>query len=271
MKNNKVKALLITGYGLNCENETAVGFQKCGASPDLIHLCDLVQNPRKLLDYHILVFIGGFSFGDHLGAGTVLANRLKFRLRKELSEFIESGKLILGICNGFQTMARLGLVPALTPSLFEPQVALAPNDKGVFWDDWVTLIGNPNSPCVFTKNLDKIELPIRHGEGKFIAKDKETLEAIEKNNLVALRYAHPEKLNPTDEFPFNPNGSINSIAGICDPTGRIFGLMPHPEAYLSPYNHPNWNAKKIEGILEKQGSGQLLFQNATNFIVSELL
>ena len=271
MTKKTVTVLIITGYGLNCEKETAIAFQNCGARPDLIHLADLLDQSEKLLDYHILVFVGGFSFGDHLGAGTVLANRLKFRLGKELRDFIDQGKLVLGICNGFQTMTRLGLVPALTPSLFEPEIALAPNDSGVFWDDWVTLIGNPKSPCVFTQGLDKIELPVRHGEGKFIAKDSKTLEIIEKKNLVALRYAHPHNLRSTNEFPFNPNGSLNAIAGICDPTGRIFGLMPHPEAYLSPYNHPNWVSKKLEGILEDKGAGQKIFQNATDFVASEII
>lgn len=271
MRTKQIKALVLTGYGLNCENETAIAIRNSGAQVQLIHLNDLLGNPSELLHVHLLVFIGGFSFGDHLGAGTVLANRLKFRLGPTIKEFVNDGKLVIGICNGFQTIARLGLVPALNKSHFEPQVALAPNEKGKFRDDWVTLVSNPKSPCKFTKELDIITLPIRHGEGKFIAMDDAILDRIEKENLVSLRYADPDTGKPTLEFPYNPNGSVNAIAGICDPTGRIFGLMPHPEAYLSPFNHPQWVAKKIKGTLEKKGIGQVIFQNAIDFAASEFL
>ncbi|MEA2012880.1 MAG: phosphoribosylformylglycinamidine synthase subunit PurQ [Verrucomicrobiota bacterium] len=262
----EAKVLIITGFGLNCEIETKAAFETAGAEATLIHLNDLLEKPEKLLDFNILAFIGGFSFGDHLGAGTVFANRIKTGMHEALKKFIDGNKLIIGICNGFQTITRLGLVPAIDGAYFEQQVALAHNHEGVFRDDWVTLKAEKDSPCVFTAGIDNIELPIRHGEGCFTVENPEILQIMEKKNLIALRYASPETGLPTDEFPHNPNGSVNSIAGICDKTGRIFGLMPHPEAYIYPYNHPQWTRQKINAELPNHGQGLILFENAVNYI-----
>lgn len=261
---SKVKVLVITGFGLNCEKETAAAFQYVGAEAEQVHLNDLIAGRRKLEEFQILAFIGGFSFGDHLGAGTVFANRIHFRLHDELKRFIADGKLIIGICNGFQTISRLGLVPALGGQYFEQQAALAHNDSGVFRDDWCTLRANSASPCVFTRGIDLIRLPLRHGEGKFVA-DAATLKQIEMKNLVAVRYVNPDGSIATD-FPANPNGALNSIAGICDETGRIFGLMPHPEAFLSPYNSPSWTADKLSGKLPAEGEGVAIFRNAVEYL-----
>ena len=263
MKKSDVKVLIITGFGLNCEKETTAAFKMCGASPEMVHLNDLLAGKRNLSEFHILAFIGGFSFGDHLGAGTVFANRVKSKLHDELREFVDAGKLIIGICNGFQTLTRLGLAPALNGKLFEQEAALAHNDSGVFRDDWVYLKANPDSPCVFTKGIDLIKLPIRHGEGKFVA-NEDVMSEIESKNLAALRYADANG-SIAEEFPANPNGSLNSIAGICDETGRIFGLMPHPEAFLSPYNSPSWTKEKMEGKLAEEGEGVIFFRNAVEF------
>ena len=261
---SKVKVLVITGFGLNCEKETSAAFQHVGAEPEQVHLNDLIAGRRSLDDFQILAFIGGFSFGDHLGAGTVFANRVHFRLHDALQRFIAADKLIIGICNGFQTISRLGLVPALNGQYFVQQAALAHNDSGVFRDDWCTLRVNPASPCVFTRGLKLIRLPLRHGEGKFVA-DAATLRQIEKKNLVAVRYANPDGSIAT-EFPANPNGALNAIAGICDETGRIFGLMPHPEAFLSPYNSPTWTADKLRGPLPEEGEGVAIFRNAVEYL-----
>jgi len=264
MEKKDVKVLIITGFGLNCEKETQAAFDYCGATAEQVHLNDLIAGKRSLKEFHILAFIGGFSFGDHLGAGTIFANRVEFKLKEELREFIAAGKLIIGICNGFQTLSRLGLVPALKGEYFVQQCALAHNDCGTFRDDWCYLKANPASPCVFTKNVDSVRLPLRHGEGKFVA-DAETLAEIEAKNLVVVRYANADGSVAT-EFPALPNGSLNSIAGICDETGRIFGLMPHPEAFLSPFNSPSWCADKIDGKLPEEGEGVIFFRNAVNFI-----
>ncbi len=266
-----VTATIITGFGLNCERETAKALETAGASVELVHLNDLIRNSEKLSTTQILCFIGGFSFGDHLGAGTVFANRIMNHLGNALKEYVERGNLIIGICNGFQIIARLGLVPSINGIDFEPTIALASNDSGVFRNSWVTLKVNKQSPCVFTKNIDAIPLPIRHGEGKMVVLNQSVLNDIEKENLIVLQYADPQSMEPTNDFPYNPNGSINAIAGLCDKSGRIFGLMPHPEAYLSPYNHPQWIRQKLNGVLKKEGMGQIIFRNAVNFVTENLL
>lgn len=263
MSEKTVKALVITGFGLNCEKETSAAFRYCGAEAEMVHLNDLISGERQLKEFDILSFIGGFSFGDHLGAGTVFSNRVKFKLRDQLENFIADGKLIIGICNGFQTLTRLGLVPALKGEYFVQQAALAHNDSGVFRDSWCYLKTNPNCKCVFTEGLDLFRLPLRHGEGKFVA-SPETMEEIESKNLVALRYAHADG-SIAGEFPANPNGSLNAIAGICDESGRIFGLMPHPEAFLSPFNAPDWTRERCCGDLPAEGDGAAIFRNAVRY------
>lgn len=265
---NDVRVLIITGFGLNCERETAAAFELAGATAEQVHLNDLLAEERSFDEFHILAFIGGFSFGDHLGAGTVFANRVKYNFKEDLERFVGDGKLVIGICNGFQTLTRLGLVPALDGALFEQQCAIAHNDSGVFRDDWVNLKVNPDSPCVFSRGVDTVRLPIRHGEGKFVA-EPETLARIKDENLVVLRYAD-ETGEPTEQFPDNPNGSLDAIAGICDPSGRIFGLMPHPEAFLSPYNAPDWTRKRFEGPLPERGEGFVFFKNAVEFAAETL-
>ncbi len=267
----RVRALVITGFGLNCERETHCALTEAGATTENVHLNDILDGNRSLDEFHILAFIGGFSFGDHIGAGTVFANRIKYRMREQLQKFVEAGRLIIGICNGFQTMTRLGLVPAVGGKFLEQQVALAQNKQGVFRDSWSLLRANPASPCIYTRGIDVIPLPIRHGEGRFVARDADMLAQLEKDNLVALRYVDPESTEPTMEFPHNPNGSVNSIAGICDPSGRIFGLMPHPEAYLSPFNHPHWTRQKLNGVLPDEGLGVKIFRNAVEFAAANLL
>jgi phosphoribosylformylglycinamidine synthase len=269
MDYSKVNVLIITGFGLNCEKETAYAFESCGANAEQIHLNDIINHKRSLDEFHILAFIGGFSFGDHLGAGTVFANKIKFKLRPELKKFVDEGKLVIGVCNGFQTLTRLGLVPALGGKYFDQQVALAHNDSGVFRDDWVYLKANKKSPCVFTSGIDTIRMPIRHGEGKFVA-SPDIVNEIENKNLTVFRYADSEG-KTAETFPENPNGSINAIAGICDETGRIFGLMPHPEAFLSPYNAPDWTARKLEGKLPEYGEGRIIFENAVKFAAENIV
>lgn len=268
---SRVKSLIITGFGLNCEAETTHALQTAGSDARQIHLNDIIAGDESLADVHLLVFIGGFSFGDHIGAGTVFANRLRCRLRPQLEAFVAEGKLVLGICNGFQTIARLGLVPAAGKHYFTEQATLAQNTQGVFRDAWTLLRANPDSPCVFTPGINRLPLPIRHGEGRFVARDAQTLAHIEENDLVVFRYAHPQTGEATDEFPHNPNGSAHAIAGVCDPTGRIFGLMPHPEAYLSPYNHPQWTRQKLNGVLPEKGLGQLIFDNGVAFARQHLV
>ena len=257
-----VPILIITGYGLNCEAESAFAWQQAGAAPKCVHLNDLLERPAQLHDFAALMFIGGFSYGDHMGSGLVFAHRLRHHIRDELQKFIADGKLILGVCNGFQIMTKLGLLPGLGGDYFSQTVSLMQNDCGHFQNFWVKLRFEKKSPCVFTRGLDVLPLPVRHGEGKIFTTDKTVIEKIESQNCVPCRYADPATGAATMEFPHNPNGSLNAIAGLCDPTGRIFGLMPHPEAYLFPENHPQWDLQKIRGELPEKGLGLKIFENA---------
>ena len=266
-----VKVLVLTGYGLNCDYETAYAFELAGASAERVHINALIDGSATLDEFRIIVFIGGFSWGDDHGAGVVQAIRFKTKLGDKLIAFAQKGNLILGICNGFQTLVNLGLLPGFDGDYKTRSVALTFNDCGNFRDDWVTLKANPSSPCVFTRGLDRFALPVRHGEGKFYA-DEATIDRLFKQDLVAVRYALPDGHPAGQRFPFNPNGSVKDIAGICDPTGRIFGLMPHPEAFNHPTNHPDWT--RFKEIRKRQGLGfdatptvgVRMLQNGVDFI-----
>jgi len=260
-----VRALVITGFGLNCEAETSHAFTLAGAAPEPVHLNDLLDGRRSLDEFHVLAFIGGFSFGDHIASGRVLANRIKHRMAEPLQQFIADGKLVIGICNGFQTMVKLGILPGLDGDYVRQSVTLTWNDTGVFHDAWVHLAVEAESPCIFTRGIERMYLPVRHGEGKFVALDDATLARIEAEGLVACRYADPATGQPTQEYPHNPNASVAAIAGICDPTGRIFGMMPHPEAHLFPWNHPQYARQALAGEAPAEGEGVALFRNAVDF------
>ena len=267
----KVNALVLTGYGLNCDNETAYAFELVGADAEKVHINSLIDGSAKLEKYQVLVFIGGFSWGDDHGAGVIQSVRLKTNIGDQILEFIEKGNLVLGICNGFQALANLGLLPGLDHDYQKRSVALTFNDCGNFRDQWVNLKADPKSPCIFTRGIDFAELPVRHGEGKFYTDDA-TLKRLLDDHQVALQYARPDGQAAEGSFPHNPNGSIADVAGICDPTGRIFGLMPHPEAYNHRTNHPDWTRRHAlqkrqnKTSADSQPVGIQFFQNAVNFI-----
>ena len=193
-----------------------------------------------------MVFGGGFSWGDDHGAGVVQAVRMKTHLGDQLLEYIERGNLVLGICNGFQCLVNLGLLPGINGDYSSRKVALIGNDCGQFRDQWVNLAVDPESPCIFTQGLEQFELPVRHGEGKFYA-EADLIDRLTADHQVVVRYAAADGSPAAGAFPLNPNGSLQDIAGICDSTGRIFGLMPHPEAYNHPTNHPEWTRMKAAG------------------------
>ena len=270
-----VKALVLTGFGLNCDYETDFSLKIAGAESRRVHINELTGNSRnnpsvKLRDFHILVFGGGFSWADDHGAGVLLASKLKRRMGEEIKSFIEKGNLVIGICNGFQTLVNLGLLPGFDSRYKERSVALTYNDSGNFVDTWVNLKVNPSSPSIFTKGIRNIELPVRHGEGKFFAADQVIRKLTEKNQIV-LQYADRKGAAARGRQPFNPNGSLMDIAGICDATGRILGLMPHPEAFNHFTNHPDWNWKK-QALLRRgttdipeEGDGIKLFRNAVEY------
>lgn len=233
-----VRALVLTGYGLNCDNETAYALELAGAEAERVHINALIEGSSSLADFQILVFGGGFSWGDDHGAGVVQAIRMKTNIGDQLREFVAGGNLVIGICNGFQTLVNIGLLPGLDGDYQARSVALVNNDCGNFRDQWVHLQVETESPCVFTRGISRLELPVRHGEGKFYA-DPAVIERLVRGNQVALRYARPDGNPAGGAFPDNPNGSIQDIAGICDTTGRVFGLMPHPEAFNHWTNHPD--------------------------------
>lgn len=271
----QIKALVLTGYGLNCDYETDFSLKSAGADSHRVHINELISGKKdgveiRLSDYQILVFGGGFSWADDHGAGVLMASKLKHHLGDEIEEFIQDGNLIIGICNGFQTLVNLGLLPGFGGQYRERSVALTYNDSGNFIDTWVRLKVNPASPSVFTKGLSDMELPVRHGEGKFYASD-EIIEQLFENNQVVLQYADENGEGAAGQWPLNPNGSLRDIAGICDPTGRVFGLMPHPEAFNHFTNHPDWTRKKQElarqgeGTFQEEGEGINIFRNAVNY------
>ncbi|GAB6142712.1 phosphoribosylformylglycinamidine synthase subunit PurQ [Desulfocicer niacini] len=265
-----VNALVLTGFGLNCDMETAAAFELAGAKAHRVHINALIAGKVDLDDFQILAFGGGFSWGDDHGAGVIQSLKLKNHMGEKLLSFVDQGKLIIGICNGFQTLVNLGLLPGFDGNYTDRSVALTWNDCGNFRDQWVHLGINDKSPCVFTKGLERvIDLPVRHGEGKFVA-DTSVVDRLEKNNQVVMRYALGDGGNADGRFPENPNGSMGDIAGICDPTGRVFGLMPHPEAFNHFTNHPDW-CRELEHARrqscfsmkqEKTTSGIRIFINA---------
>lgn len=249
----KTHALIVTGYGINAQDELREAFEIAGAHGEIEHIQNVIEKPELLLKADYLGFPGGFSFGDHLGSGRVLANLLLLKLRPLLETFIEQGGLVIGICNGFQTLVKSGLLPRCGNNLgspadqarnrYETEIAMTPevslihNIQGTFLDTWVPVEFPENSRCVWTKGLAPRLLPIRHGEGRFVADDA-VLDALERAGQVAVRYRD------------NPNGSIRDIAGICDSTGRVFGLMPHPEASIHAEVHPDRrrNQENLLGI-----------------------
>lgn len=244
---SRVNALVITGYGTNCEQECAHAVIQAGAeNADIVYFSDLESGSVTMEKYNYLIFPGGFLDGDDLGAAQAAALRWRYSqtgsgtVLDQLKSFFEAGGVIMGICNGFQLLVKLGLLPAVGGKYFERQVSLSYNDSAKFEDRWVKLKTNPESPCVFTRGIDSAYYPIRHGEGKIIPKDDSVLQGLQQENLIALQYVDPDSGEVTMEYPYNPNGSPLGIAGLTDPTGRILGLMPHPEAYNHKTNHPAW-------------------------------
>jgi phosphoribosylformylglycinamidine synthase len=264
----KVNTLVITGYGTNCEVECAHAARIAGADAvEIAHFSDLETGRIRLEDFNFLIFPGGFLDGDDLGAAQAAAQRWRHAQTKDgtplldqLKNFFDRGGLIMGICNGFQLLVKLGLLPALDSMYFERQVSLSHNDSARYEDRWCHLKVNTHSPCVFTHGLTSLYIPVRHGEGKLIPENEETLKRLVAENLVVFQYAHPETMEVTQEYPWNPNGSPLGIAGLTDPTGRVLGLMPHPEAFNHVTNHPGWTRGESDPL------GTVLFENAVAYL-----
>lgn len=261
--------LILTGYGINCEEETAFAFDKAGASTRIIHINDLIENRKILDDYQILMFPGGFSYGDDTGSGKALANRIKNNLFDEIKKFIERDTLMLGICNGFQVLANLGVVPALDGFTGNAEVSLEHNKSSRYQCRWVDISVNGDSPSVFTRGIERMHIPVAHGEGNFFA-PSDILSKIEEKNLTAMRYIKPDGTPALGEFPFNPNGAVNDIAAVCSPNGRIMGMMPHPERGMFFTQRDDWTwlkekHRREESPLPEFSDGIAIFRNAVEY------
>lgn len=265
----KPRVCVLRSAGTNCDKETSFSFQKAGAVAELVHINQFSSRQKYLDDYQILAIPGGFSYGDDFGAGKILANELRYKLADDLKKFLKEGKLIIGICNGFQILVKSGLLP--DSATLKQETSLIINDSGKFEDRWVYL-RKLQSRCVWTNGLPEvIYLPVAHGEGKFITKDNSVLERLKRNGQIVFRYYYSK--SRFANYPYNPNGSTWDIAGICDETGRILGLMPHPERYSQFQQHPRWsgiiNRKEIR-FVSKEGDGLQIFRNGVEYAKKKL-
>ncbi len=273
----QTRAIVITGNGTNCEMEAAHACRLGGFDVAVIaHISEILSGEISLDDFHFLNLTGGFLDGDDLGSAKAQANRLIHgvvsgsgeKLVDQFTRFIGAGKLILGVCNGFQLMVKMGMLPGFDGDYLRQSVTLTHNDCGRFQDRWTYLKVNPASPSVFTAGIEKgIYLPVRHGEGKFLTDTPATLARIEEGHLAVLRYSDATYGETALEFPANPNGSVNGIAALCDPSGRIMGLMPHPEAFVNYTQHPRWTREE----LPVDGDGLILYKNAAQYVRNNLI
>jgi phosphoribosylformylglycinamidine synthase len=255
-----VKAFVLRAPGSNCDVETAWALEAAGAAPERIHVNALLRGEVSLADYGLMVLPGGFSFGDDVASGKVLANRLLYRLRESLEAFLAKGRPMIGICNGFQVLVKCGLLPGVDGWPDRPSVTLTDNDSGRFECRWVHLETSSRKNH-FAKGLpDVFPLPVAHGEGKFVAETPALLRALQKNGQVAFRYVDAK--GRAARYPDNPNGSTAGIAGITNPGGNILGLMPHPERHAFPLQHSHWTRVSPR---PKTGVGLQIFKNAVRY------
>jgi phosphoribosylformylglycinamidine synthase len=256
------KTLVLRTAGSNCDRELVHAFEVAGATCDLLHVNRLIEKPQLISDYQILAIPGGFTYGDDIAAGRIFANQIRHHLADAFNHFIEAGKPIIGICNGFQVLVKTDLLPGAVAGQTGQTCTLAHNECGRFIDRWVHLRAKPGK-CIWTAGLDRLELPIAHGEGRFVPRDESVRNALWENGQVALVYTKSDGTPANREEPHNPNGSVDDIAGVCDASGLIFGLMPHPERYVDPTQHPAWTRQHP---LLKHGQGLAIFQNAVRHV-----
>jgi len=283
---------VLTGFGINCDLETMAVFEMAGATAHRVHVNQLVNGVLNLEDYHILAIPGGFSFGDHLGSGRLLGNRLRFGLRQQVRDFVKSGKPVIGICNGFQVLVKMGLLPGDDEVSLQQSASLTLNDSGHYEDRWVTLEFNHESPCIWTKGLMRMRTPVRHGEGKFVTPSQELLDQWHSAGQLVCRYIDPNEQYPSAgdkalPYPLCPNASMRNIAGVCDPSGLVYGMMPHPEANHSQWLGATWtreggrtgadhtsptnsHSRDIATAVAGQGEGMAMFRNAVEYVRNNL-
>jgi phosphoribosylformylglycinamidine synthase len=258
----KPRVIILHATGTNRDREAAQAVELAGGEAEIVHVNQLRDGARQLKDYQVLLLPGGFSYGDDLGAGRLWASDLSHLLRDQVGPFVEAGKPVIGICNGFQALVKSGWLPGDLPGVEAAgsgmYATLTRNASNRFECRWVWLEPDPDSPCVFTEGLrERIYCPVAHGEGRFVPRDDEVLERLQQDRAVAVRYVSPD--GGPAEYPHNPNGSVADIAGICNATGTVFGLMPHPEDHIFPEQHPRWTRG------EKGNLGLVLFENGIRY------
>jgi phosphoribosylformylglycinamidine synthase I len=263
------RVCVLRAPGTNCDRETAFAFDQSGAQADRVHLFRILENPEILTNYQILCIPGGFSYGDDVGSGVVFASQIRDRLADAIGNFLQRDTLTLGICNGFQVLLKAGILPGGAAEWDQarneahPPATLTWNENGRYTDLWVTLkVSSPNN--VFLKGIDLLPCPIAHGEGRLVVRDPAILQEWSKSGQIAVQYVSPEDPVATNDplpFPVNPNGSFANIAGLGDASGRVLGLMPHPERFLFATQHPQWTRLGLTG----EGEGFKIFRNAVQY------
>jgi phosphoribosylformylglycinamidine synthase len=278
----QVKAVVLRAAGINCDMETEYALELAGAKAERVHINRLIEDKGSLDQYQIIVFPGGFSYGDDVAAGKILANQVIHHLYEPIQKFIDDGKLVLGICNGFQALVKAGILPGFvetvategtenteikdknkTSKISGQMVTITYNDSGKFEDRWVYLAPQTDR-CIFIERGRQIYLPVAHGEGKVVTKDAKVLEKLRSDGYIAFKYV--DENGKEGDYPINPNGSVDSIASLTDTTGRVLGLMPHPERFVRPTQHPRWSRLKNR----RDGDGMTIFNNAIRFIQQNL-
>lgn len=254
------KVLILRAAGTNCDLETENAFKAVGAAPERVHISEIKSGKAKLMSYDILVIPGGFSYGDDVAAGRILANQVRVYL-KDLRQFVRLGRPVIGICNGFQVLVKSGILP--TSNTCDQTASFTFNDSAKFESRWVHLRINTQSSCIFFKGLpEMIELPVAHGEGKLVLKSPRVLEELKKNKSIAMQYV--DDGGKLSGYPYNPNGSVFNIAALSNPEGNCLGLMPHPERFTAIHHHPNWTRQTFM----KNGVGLEMFRNAVQYCLS---
>jgi phosphoribosylformylglycinamidine synthase subunit PurQ / glutaminase len=266
------RVCVLRAPGTNCDFETAYAFDACGGISERVHLFRLLEQPERLDEFQILCIPGGFSYGDDIGAGVVFGSQLRTHLRDAIGEFLRADKLVLGICNGFQVLIKAGILPGgarewSQPELPERRATLTWNENGKYTALWVHLRAR-STRCAFLSGMNEVELPIAHAEGRLVVSDPAVISTWDANQQIALNYSDPQEAATASgirgcalRYPINPNGSTADIAGLCDPTGRVLGLMPHPERFLFATQHPQWTRRGLRG----EGAGIQIFRNAVNY------
>ncbi|MFA5251397.1 MAG: phosphoribosylformylglycinamidine synthase I [Phycisphaerae bacterium] len=255
----QVKAIVLRAAGINCDMETEYALELAGAKAERVHINRIIEDKSSLDEYQIIVIPGGFSYGDDVAAGKILANQIVHHLYEPIQKFINDGKLVLGICNGFQVLVKACILPGMDSNDGKGAVTITYNDSGKYEDRWAYLAPQTDK-CIFIERGRQIYLPIAHGEGKVVTKDKATLEKLKANGHIAFKYV--DKDGNEGDYPINPNGSTESIAALTDSTGRVLGLMPHPERYVRATQHPHWSRLKNK----QDGDGVTIFANAVRFV-----